>query len=450
MAKASQFMGSGHVEVIDISSDEEDVNWTETEDIRRPENITRRKDSFSADLGGFSIDLTDLDSFPSAQEESHAVVVVDKLSVPPAKRRRKGSGHLGSEKGGRLDEDDDDCVVLEVDPNKPVLMDGDVGAGEDELLIVGEKGELACRDYPHSRHQCAKFPFSSSPHEKYCDLCHCYVCDSPAPCSYWNNGSSRTDHCHSTDKDGRWKLLRKSFKQKNMEAALPKKITDYSSFSIPLHQDAVPLSNPYPLSVPHCIFNSLLSSSTPIISNSNTIKQRNCSEPTILPCHSKRPGSLTTLNPSVKHAQRNSCIDATSTTQRMYSRTRFKSPPTMQAGLTRLESPSCNTLSRNKHFPINVPISSRRPWCPEVGQHISEDLLPTSPGHSAGQIQATLSYKSVSSTNKGSTCSLLTTADINQKNWQGDSSIRDAPQLGVVSSPLCRDKSRSKPNSRQE
>lgn len=30
--------------------------------------------------------------------------------------------------------------------------------------------QLACRDYPHPRHLCANFPFSSSLHEKYCEL----------------------------------------------------------------------------------------------------------------------------------------------------------------------------------------------------------------------------------------------------------------------------------------
>lgn len=29
--------------------------------------------------------------------------------------------------------------------------------------------QIACRDYPHPRHLCAKFPFGSTPHERHCD-----------------------------------------------------------------------------------------------------------------------------------------------------------------------------------------------------------------------------------------------------------------------------------------
>lgn len=39
--------------------------------------------------------------------------------------------------------------------------------------------------------------------------CHCYVCDSPAPCLKWGNGLLTTDHCHATDKSETWKTLRK-------------------------------------------------------------------------------------------------------------------------------------------------------------------------------------------------------------------------------------------------
>lgn len=39
--------------------------------------------------------------------------------------------------------------------------------------------------------------------------CHCYVCDALAPCSQWGDGSLPTDHCHASDKEARWKSLRK-------------------------------------------------------------------------------------------------------------------------------------------------------------------------------------------------------------------------------------------------
>jgi hypothetical protein len=38
--------------------------------------------------------------------------------------------------------------------------------------------------------------------------CHCYVCDSLAPCAYWGKGTGINDHCHATDKDPIWKKLR--------------------------------------------------------------------------------------------------------------------------------------------------------------------------------------------------------------------------------------------------
>jgi hypothetical protein len=29
--------------------------------------------------------------------------------------------------------------------------------------------QVACRDYPHARYLCVKFPFKSTSHEKYCE-----------------------------------------------------------------------------------------------------------------------------------------------------------------------------------------------------------------------------------------------------------------------------------------
>ncbi|GAV84177.1 hypothetical protein CFOL_v3_27621, partial [Cephalotus follicularis] len=109
---------------------------------------------------------------------------------------------------GHGDDDDDDCIVLDADPEKlvPIIENDDV-TDTDDLLIIGHKGQIACRDYPHPRHLCAKYPFTSSPHEKHCEQCHCYVCDSLAPCCHWG-----TDHCHATDKEETWKAKRKSFK----------------------------------------------------------------------------------------------------------------------------------------------------------------------------------------------------------------------------------------------
>lgn len=110
-------------------------------------------------------------------------------------------------------EDDDECVVLDGDPDKPLEVSNDEGEEDgDELQIVGQKGEIACRDLPHSRHLCAKFKFSSTAHEKYCELCHCFVCDTRAPCLLWGSGISKIDHCHATDKEEIWGNLRKKFR----------------------------------------------------------------------------------------------------------------------------------------------------------------------------------------------------------------------------------------------
>lgn len=117
------------------------------------------------------------------------------------------------------DGDDDDCVILDGDPDKHVTFENSGGDDSDDLCLVGEKGQVACRDYPHPRHLCVKFPFNSTPHERHCDQCHCYVCDSIAPCVHWGHGISSINHCHATDKDEYWKAQRKG--AKTSRKALP-------------------------------------------------------------------------------------------------------------------------------------------------------------------------------------------------------------------------------------
>ncbi|KAL5729291.1 hypothetical protein ACHQM5_002265 [Ranunculus cassubicifolius] len=51
-------------------------------------------------------------------------------------------------------------------------------------------------------------------------MCHCFVCDSHAPCVYWGRGNSMDDHCHSTDKEESWRLLRQYSKQGILEGVL--------------------------------------------------------------------------------------------------------------------------------------------------------------------------------------------------------------------------------------
>ncbi|XP_043719086.1 uncharacterized protein LOC122667007 [Telopea speciosissima] len=172
-------------EILEISSDE-DGTWDEGSD----DNLD------------WIYEL--LEPVDGETEDSDDVVFVGENQISKPTERAKPDSRVDL---------DDDCTILESDPDNSVAAVNDSVDGSDELLIVGEKGQLACRDYPHPRHLCAKFPFSSTPHDKYCDLCHCYVCDSPAPCSYWGTGVCTTDHCHSTDKEEKWKVQRKYFKQ---------------------------------------------------------------------------------------------------------------------------------------------------------------------------------------------------------------------------------------------
>nr|DAD36909.1 TPA_asm: hypothetical protein HUJ06_007550 [Nelumbo nucifera] len=145
-------------------------------------------------------------------EESDDVVVVGEFRASSVFQKQN---YKPPDTAKLKDDSDDECMILDGDPDNPVAVVNDTEDGSEELLIVGEKGQLACRDYPHPRHLCAKFPFSSTPHEKYCDLCHCYVCEIHAPCASWGYGLSSTDHCHATDKEQIWRVKRKHLKQGN-------------------------------------------------------------------------------------------------------------------------------------------------------------------------------------------------------------------------------------------
>ncbi|XVE58256.1 hypothetical protein DITRI_Ditri04bG0155800 [Diplodiscus trichospermus] len=103
-------------------------------------------------------------------------------------------------------EETEDCFILDFNPfdstdiaKLAVTNDGD----DVDLSVVAEKGKVACRDYPHSRHLCLQFPFDATPHERHCDLCYCYVCDSAAPCKCW------MAHCHASEHGEGWKSQRK-------------------------------------------------------------------------------------------------------------------------------------------------------------------------------------------------------------------------------------------------
>ncbi|KAK6141764.1 hypothetical protein DH2020_024491 [Rehmannia glutinosa] len=101
---------------------------------------------------------------------------------------------------------DNGFVVLDDDTDKPVVVvNGRADDDSDDLEIIGEKDEVAFRDFPHLRHLCAKFPFASTQHEVHYSQCHCYVCDSLAPCSHWGSGISSIGHSHAIDKEEYWR-----------------------------------------------------------------------------------------------------------------------------------------------------------------------------------------------------------------------------------------------------
>ncbi|KAE9463746.1 hypothetical protein C3L33_04285, partial [Rhododendron williamsianum] len=188
--------------------------------------------------------------------------------------RRGGDGLLNPKERSTAEGLDDDCVVLDGDPEKVDVVEGNATGESDDLLVVGVKGQLkfqgagrakpelrlflydvfifrarlssginaasfasyskiACRDYPHSRHLCANFPFTSSPHDRHCHQCHCYVCDSHAPCVHWGNGTSSIDHCHANDKDEFW-ISQRQYSKQGDKAPLPvHKLPDTSPSALP-------------------------------------------------------------------------------------------------------------------------------------------------------------------------------------------------------------------------
>ncbi|CAO2838486.1 unnamed protein product [Amaranthus hypochondriacus] len=98
-------------------------------------------------------------------------------------------------------EEIEDCFILDFDPFEPTNLSSPLPAKHLDFLddfdisILSEKGQVACRDYPHPRHLCAKFPFEKTPHESHCNMCYCHVCEVEAPCKEWTTGLK---HCDAT------------------------------------------------------------------------------------------------------------------------------------------------------------------------------------------------------------------------------------------------------------
>ncbi|RWR87407.1 hypothetical protein CKAN_01634800 [Cinnamomum micranthum f. kanehirae] len=69
--------------------------------------------------------------------------------------------------------EDLDCIILDFDPFENIDLSKKLSIEDkpsaDDISIIFERGRVACRDYPHSRHLCAKFPFDKTPHESFCE-----------------------------------------------------------------------------------------------------------------------------------------------------------------------------------------------------------------------------------------------------------------------------------------
>ncbi|KAL0419698.1 UNVERIFIED_CONTAM: hypothetical protein Sradi_1383300 [Sesamum radiatum] len=302
-------MGSS-TEILDISSDEE-VDFgdtTESSDFGVGGGEYEDVDysllsKLLGDIGGNKENDSDSDS----DADSDEVVLVNEAIPKAPQKLRIGPLKLSTKVvADESDDDDDDCVILDEDPDKPVVMASGMAdnAGDDDLEIVGEKGELmmalarailhgskgesqrhtawrkrrvaalycmaqkasrsaifqngaglspdepwrlfmvACRDFPHSRHLCATFPFATTPHALCCDQCHCYVCDVRAPCSHWGTGFSSIDHCHASDKDDFWRAERKRIRKGGRPLPVFPSIHGASPLEAPVQTIQVPALAP--------------------------------------------------------------------------------------------------------------------------------------------------------------------------------------------------------------
>ncbi|KAK6135162.1 hypothetical protein DH2020_031110 [Rehmannia glutinosa] len=135
-----------------------------------------------------------------AEKEIEVIEIGDSSPSPEKGTPLRPVFCLKNRDGIKKAEEREECFILEFDPDDDletlkfsVRKDSDDNA-EADLLVVAEKGQVACRDYPHPRHTCAKYPFEKTPHDSHCELCFCYVCDLSAPCSKWVGSSG---HCHA-------------------------------------------------------------------------------------------------------------------------------------------------------------------------------------------------------------------------------------------------------------
>ncbi|GIL56371.1 hypothetical protein Vafri_11730 [Volvox africanus] len=133
----------------------------------------------------------------------------------PARKRRRCH-----QSRGRLfalpDADADDDVVI-VDPVSELPYPGfsreEVDLGEEDLVITAATGQVATRDLPHPRPDCAVERFTattSTSNAARCPQCFCFVCDvNASACQYWGTGARERDHANARP-FGYWRRLREA------------------------------------------------------------------------------------------------------------------------------------------------------------------------------------------------------------------------------------------------
>ncbi|GAA0144376.1 hypothetical protein LIER_04842 [Lithospermum erythrorhizon] len=291
------------------------------------------------------------------------------------------------------DDDDDDCVVLDGDPDAKIASDQNpIDDDSDDLLIVSSKGQVACRDFPHPRHLCAKFPFSSCRHEMSCDQCHCYVCDSLAPCVYWGTGVSSFDHCHASDKEAFWKSQRSSLRDVKVSVPIPVP---------PVHHTAISMTGP------------------PVASQSSPLVPNQVQQNQVLKQFTVRPCSMptNTLVPNVTRKEPH----PGSVLPRSKYQTHFISQPLADtsplASLTDRRHNNCNLGPQREIFKRTVPAGSAlasdrtrlNPSCLSYGPRLPTNppATPSWQGSHGGMTSGSHAYQSSYLSNVGGIADML-------------------------------------------
>ncbi|KAJ4869388.1 Uncharacterized protein Rs2_13342 [Raphanus sativus] len=98
--------------------------------------------------------------------------------IPPEEEEGtplRGMFCLKTRQDMKVFEEKEDCFILDFDPNdsfdsrKQSFSGNPEGGDDDDVAILHEKGQVACRDFPHPRHLCLKYPFESTHHSLHCN-----------------------------------------------------------------------------------------------------------------------------------------------------------------------------------------------------------------------------------------------------------------------------------------